>query len=112
MSVTVRIVLQPAWARSIAAFADKTASVVSNTTAGFAKIPSRIDASITPAAITALAVGLWRLTTDLGITGWFPISSGFFSHWQAWIALAIALKFVAATVVSRFGLTHKTREQQ
>jgi hypothetical protein len=112
MSVTVRIVLQPVWARSIAAVADKTASVYSNTAAALASIPSRIDASLTPAAIIALALGLWRLTTDLGITGWFPISSGFFSHWQAWIALAIALKFVAATFVSRFGLSHKTREQQ
>jgi len=112
MTVTVRIVLQPAWARKIAAFPSSFASAVSYTGESLAKVPGLLITSITPVSITVLALGLWRLTTDLGVTSWFPISTGFLSHWQAWIALAIALKFVAATAVSRFGIAHRTREQQ
>lgn len=101
MSVTIRIVVQPSWVRTMAALHDK----VNGITAAIPRIPSKLRASINPAAITALALGLWRLTTDLGITEWFPVSSGFFSHWQAWIALAIAIKFIAASLVDRIAKT-------
>ena len=52
-------------------------------------------AFLTPAAVVALVLGLWRVTADVGWTGEFLIGDGFFSHWQVWIALAIALKFLA-----------------
>jgi hypothetical protein len=52
-------------------------------------------AFLTPASVVALVLGLWRVTADVGWTGEFLISDGFFSHWQVWIALAIALKFLA-----------------
>src|SRR5260370_42688845 len=45
-------------------------------------------ALITPAAVIALVLGLWRLTADLEWTGSFLISNGFFSHWQVRIVLA------------------------
>ena len=104
MFVTIRIVLQPNWVREISAIADKTAATVS-------RVPSLIVASITPAALTALSLGLWRLTTDLEWTEWFPVSSGLLSHWQAWIALGIALKFGASTLVSKLHLQQKALKE-
>jgi len=49
----------------------------------------------------ALVFGLWRVSADLGWTDDFVIASGFFSHWQVWIALAIALKFAGSSLQAR-----------
>jgi len=58
-------------------------------------------ALIAPSAVLALIVGLWRLSEDLGWTGAFPVSQGFFSHWQVWIALAIGLKFGGSALAAK-----------
>jgi len=50
---------------------------------------------LTPAAMIAMAFGLWRLGEDLGWTARFLISQGLFSHWVVWGALAIGLKSTA-----------------
>lgn len=57
---------------------------------------------LTPAALMALALALWRLGMDLKMTGPFAISKGFFSHWQVWIGAALAL-LVAAVYLNRYG---------
>ncbi len=51
-------------------------------------------------ALAALTLGVWRLGVDLGWTQDFVISSGVWSHWQVWIAVAIGLN-AAATHISR-----------
>lgn len=51
-----------------------------------------LGAFIDPAALLAFVFGLWRLGVDLGWTGDFVIERGLFSHWQVWIALAVAIK--------------------
>jgi hypothetical protein len=53
---------------------------------------SLVVAFLTPAAVAALVLGLWRLGTDLGWTDSFVISNGLFSHWQVWFALAVSIK--------------------
>jgi hypothetical protein len=58
-------------------------------------------ALVTPSAVVASVMGLWRLTADLGWTESFPISTGFFSHWLVWIALAIGLKFGASALAAK-----------
>ena len=55
---------------------------------------------LTPASMLALVFALWRVSADLGWTESFVISSGLFSHWQVWMALAIALKLTASTLQS------------
>jgi hypothetical protein len=50
---------------------------------------------MTPLALMAWALGGWRIAADLKWTGEFAISRGLFSHWQVWIALAIAVQFAA-----------------
>ena len=54
-----------------------------------------------PACLMAYVLGLWRLASDLGFAGEFGIS-GFFSHWQLWIGLAVAMH-VASITLSRYG---------
>ncbi len=49
-----------------------------------------VAAFLTPLALMEAALGVWRLCADLGWTGDFFIGVGILSHWQVWIALAIA----------------------
>jgi hypothetical protein len=102
------VALQPAWAR--------TASIVVETSSTFGErfqaaaeqtwrsaraafedqFAKMLIAFLTPAATVALVFGLWRFGVDLEWTAAFPINSGFFSHWQVWIALAGALQGLAS----------------
>jgi len=61
-----------------------------------------LAALLTPAAVMACVLALWRLAADLNITGRFPISGGLFSHWQIWLTLAASLQF-CATLLNRYG---------
>ena len=57
---------------------------------------------LTPAAVMACALAFWRLAADLKVTNQFPITDGFFSHWQVWISGATVLQLVAL-VLNRYG---------
>lgn len=57
---------------------------------------------LTPAALMAGALALWRIGTDMSITGQFPIAGGIFSHWQIWFAVSIGLQALAVAL-SRYG---------
>ncbi len=48
-----------------------------------------------PVALVAYVLSVWRLGADLNWTGSFFIPSGLFSHWQVWLALAIATQVTA-----------------
>ena len=50
---------------------------------------------MTPVAVMAWVLAAWRLLADLEIAGAFAISKGLFSHWQVWIAVALAVQFAA-----------------
>jgi hypothetical protein len=62
---------------------------------------SAIGTLLTPAALMAYVLGIWRLASDLGMAGEFAIS-GLFSHWQVWIALAVGLHITSASL-NRYG---------
>jgi hypothetical protein len=68
-------------------------------------------ALLTPAALVAFAMGLWRVATDLGWAQAFLISGGLFSHWQVWIAVAIALKILSSSLIAWGGRTGKFSEE-
>lgn len=56
-------------------------------------LPSHPAAAIlTKLSVLAIAFALWRLGVDLDIAPWFIVPSGIFSHWQVWLALAVALQ--------------------
>jgi hypothetical protein len=57
-------------------------------------------ALLTPAALVALVLGIWRVCADLGWTGAFLIAGGFFSHWQVWVALSVGLKMLSSTLIA------------
>jgi hypothetical protein len=76
-------------------------SLLRRTVATSAQAADVLVALVTPSAVVALVMGLWRLTADLGWTETFPISAGFFSHWMVWVALAIGLKFGASALAAK-----------
>jgi hypothetical protein len=84
--------------------------------APLAKIFSRqlantLLALLTPAAVVAFVMGLWRVCADLGWAGAFLIADGLFSHWQVWIALSIALKMLSSTLIAWGSRTGKFSEE-
>jgi hypothetical protein len=75
------------------------------------QLPKIVVVLLTPAALVALAMGLWRLSADLGWAGAFPIATGLFSHWQVWIVLSIALKMLSSALLAWDGRTSKIAEE-
>jgi hypothetical protein len=61
-----------------------------------------VAALMTPAALMALVLALWRLAADLKLTGEFPIASGVLSHWQIWLAAAALIQLGAIALI-RYG---------
>ncbi len=58
-------------------------------------------ALLAPISLLAYVLGLWRLTSDLGVTREFALG-GVLSHWQIWIAAGVTLH-LAASVLNRYG---------
>lgn len=50
---------------------------------------------MTPLALMAWVLGLWRIAANLKWTGEFAITEGLFSHWQVWCAVGIVVQFAA-----------------
>ena len=61
-----------------------------------------VGALLTPAAVMASVLGIWRLAADLKWAGEFGISSGIFSHWQVWLTTAGLLQW-GSWALSRYG---------
>jgi hypothetical protein len=57
---------------------------------------------LTPAAVMADVLAGWRIAADLNIARQFPITEGFYSHWQVWVPAAAALHLVAI-LLNRYG---------
>ena len=66
------------------------------------RVALALSALMTPAAVMASALALWRLAADLQWTGEFGIASGIFSHWQVWLASAALLQS-GAWILDRYG---------
>lgn len=59
---------------------------------------------LTPVALIGYVLAVWRLAADLGWMGQFFISTGLLSHWQVWLAIAIAVH-ILASFLNRFDRT-------
>jgi hypothetical protein len=66
------------------------------------RIALAVGALLTPAALIAMLLALWRIAADLNMTASFAIPSGLFSHWQVWLAGAAVLQLCARTL-NRYG---------
>lgn len=110
--------LQPAWMRAASVFADTTSTLAAKVRPGIQGIVIASEAAmnvlpalLTPAAVIALVLGLWRVTADLGWTEAFLISKGLFSHWQVWMALAILLQAASVSMSARLSSSDKISEE-
>jgi hypothetical protein len=65
------------------------------------QVASAIGTLLIPASLMAYVLGIWRLASDLGMAGEFAIT-GLFSHWQVWIAVAVAIH-LASSSLARYG---------
>ncbi|MEP6961438.1 MAG: hypothetical protein ABI995_05140 [Acidobacteriota bacterium] len=54
-----------------------------------------------PTSLMAYVLGFWRLASDMGIASDSGLT-GVLSHWQPWIALAVAMQ-LSARVLERYG---------
>ena len=61
-----------------------------------------VAALLDPAAVMALAFGLWGVAAELKWVGSFAIPSGFFSHGETWLAAAAGLE-LCAVALNRYG---------
>ena len=52
-------------------------------------------------AVMALVLAAWAIAAGMNWAGRFAVSTGFFSHWQAWLAFAALLQFIAR-MLSRY----------
>ena len=62
---------------------------------------------LTPAAVMAGVLGLWRIAADMSWTGAFAIPRGFFSHWQVWLGAALVLQ-LASHLLNRYARSAET----
>jgi len=60
-----------------------------------------LGALLTPLALMAYVLGLWRLASDMGFAGEFGIT-GLFSHWQIWMIVGVALQ-LGGSFLNRYG---------
>jgi hypothetical protein len=56
---------------------------------------------LTPLALMAYVLGLWRLASDMGFAGQFGFT-GLFSHWQLWMIVGVALQG-GGSLLNRYG---------
>jgi hypothetical protein len=57
---------------------------------------------LTPAAVMAAVLGIWRLAEDPQWASDFAIRQGIFSHWQVWFAFAGVLQ-TGSHLLNRYG---------
>ena len=108
---TVETTPRPAVARVQPVVPSLTGALATPTLALARQLPNILVALLTPAALVALAMGLWRVSADLDWAGAFPIATGFFSHWQVWIGLSAALKMLSSALLAWDARTRKISEQ-
>ena len=61
-----------------------------------------VAALLKPAALMALALGIWAIGADFKFTSTFAIRSGWLSHWLVWLAVAVILEF-CSIALNRYG---------
>jgi hypothetical protein len=66
-----------------------------------------VAAMLTPAAVLATVLAVWRIAADLNWSGSFAIPAGFFSHWQVWLGAAVVLQ-LCAHLLNRYAKNGET----
>lgn len=66
------------------------------------KLAHVFAALLTPVALMAFALGIWRIAAGFKWAGNFAIDSGVFSYWETWIGLGAALQ-LGSRALNRYG---------
>lgn len=66
------------------------------------RLAQGVAALLKPAALMALALGIWGIGADLKLTARFAIDSGWFSRWQVWLGTGVVLEF-GSIALNRYG---------
>ena len=61
-------------------------------------------------ALPASVLAVWRIASDLKLSGSFAFSSGPFSHWQVWMGGAVLLQ-ACAFALNRYGKSEDPSRQ-
>ena len=69
---------------------------------GLAGLAMAVAALLTPAAVMALVLGVWRIGAGLKLTSSFYIASGPFSDWRLWLGVAALLQ-LCSYFLNRYG---------
>jgi hypothetical protein len=80
---------------------------VSKREGGYRPVAAGMASLMSPLAVMAGVLGVWRIAADIGIAREFAISDGLFSHWQIWMMLAVLIQ-LAAVVLSKYGAQAQT----
>jgi hypothetical protein len=74
---------------------------------GLASLAAALAALLTPAAVMALVLGIWRIAADLKLTSSFYIASGPLSDWRFWFGAAAVLQ-LCSYFLNRYGKSKDT----
>lgn len=96
---TVTEIMHAAPARTTGALAAGLRRALVQTAAWSRSAAGPVSFLIRSLALAAGVLGVWRLGTDVGWTQDFVISTGVWSHWQVWLALAAGLNAGASFVL-------------
>lgn len=66
---------------------------------------------LTRLATVAVALSVWRIASDLGLSWGFLFNNGVLSHWQVWFALGLLLTGSAVALSRRLRLAHAEAAQ-
>jgi hypothetical protein len=66
------------------------------------RLAGLMAALLTPAAVMAMAMGMWRIAAGLNWTSSFYVEQGLFSHWQLWLGAAALLQ-LCSHILNRHG---------
>jgi len=61
-----------------------------------------VAALLTPAALVASVLAIWRILAGMNWTNSFAIPSGLFSHWEVWLGAAVLLQ-LCSHLLNRYG---------
>src|SRR5215472_1579882 len=61
-----------------------------------------VAALLKPAALMALALGIWAVGASFKLSSTFAIASGWLSHWLVWLIVAVVLE-LCSIALNRYG---------
>jgi hypothetical protein len=62
---------------------------------------------LTPVALIAAILAIWRYGADAGWADSFIVSDGLLSHWQVWLGIAVGIQWFAIQLTRQLNRSRK-----